>query len=164
MKKLSALIDKKWITNRSINFRDHMESFFETFKTLQHFTCVLIRAVLCVLSVNLPFMFIADKPINSTLYMNRDYISRLIYGISVCLCQPLIYFALLATFREDVNLVFKRYSHNTKRQWVSAGEMLITSEYKDFKLIMCFRLFCRKLADMFVLSVYEISITGLIVR
>uniref|UniRef100_A0A915BA62 G-protein coupled receptors family 1 profile domain-containing protein n=1 Tax=Parascaris univalens TaxID=6257 RepID=A0A915BA62_PARUN len=83
----------------------------------QHFTCVLIRAILCALSVNLPFMFVVDKPISSTFYMNRDYISRLIYGISVCVCQPLIYFALLATFREDVNLVFKRYSHNTKRQW-----------------------------------------------
>ncbi|VDK48701.1 unnamed protein product [Anisakis simplex] len=88
----------------------------------QHFICILIRSILCILSINVPLLPNANKPVTSVLYANRDVISRILYGISVCICQPIIYFAILSTFRDDVSSVFKRYSHNTKREWISAGD------------------------------------------
>ncbi|KHN84098.1 hypothetical protein Tcan_16920 [Toxocara canis] len=88
----------------------------------ERFICIMLRAILCILSVNLPLLTAANKPVTSSLYVNRDVISRIIYGISVCICQPAIYFAVLGIFREDVIFLLKRYSHNTKRQWVSADD------------------------------------------
>ncbi|VDM39210.1 unnamed protein product [Toxocara canis] len=97
-------------------------SWSKTIKKFQRFICIMLRAILCILSVNLPLLTAANKPVTSSLYVNRDVISRIIYGISVCICQPAIYFAVLGIFREDVIFLLKRYSHNTKRQWVSADD------------------------------------------
>lgn len=91
-------------------------------KQWQPFVCIFFRAFLSALCLDVPLLTASSLPNGSTAYKNCEIIARLLHGFGVCVCQPAIYYVVCSSFAGGVSIFFRRYSHNTKRQWQSASD------------------------------------------
>ncbi|CAI4227750.1 unnamed protein product [Auanema sp. JU1783] len=87
----------------------------------QLFTACFLRSVLTCCSIYLPATVLPERFVSPSGGL-IDYSLRTFYCIFVPTLQPLIYTFFVPVFNTRVQLVFNRYSHSTKREWLSASD------------------------------------------
>ncbi|KAK0400157.1 hypothetical protein QR680_003381 [Steinernema hermaphroditum] len=84
------------------------------------YLCVFMRCALTSLSVHLPMMAISSfSAQNEEARQTQDFLLRLSQAILVGILQPGVYLIVSPSFFTSAQIIFNRYSYNTKRTWQS---------------------------------------------